>query len=110
MTKVPKDQVIQEQLDNDIWTDDEMSWWSNEYQEDYWDGVHSGEMSWQWYMRAKELRSIGWQEVVISPDHKVETVMNWLKENYLFCQVRTEHQHMLIEDKQAATMVALKFS
>ena len=108
--KIPVDQVIQEQIDSDIWQDDEMAWWTDEYHEDYWDGVYSGEMSWQWYMRVKELGSVGWQEVVISPDHKMETVVNWLKENYLFCQVRTEGQHILIEHKQAATMVALKLS
>ena len=109
MTKLNKQQVSTALDETDIWLE-EYDHETDQYWTDYWDGVHSGEMSWQWYMRVKELKSIGWQEVVISPDHKVETVMNWLKENYLFCQVRTEHQHMLIEDKQAAIMVALKFS
>ena len=110
MSKVPVHQVIQEQIDNDIWSADDVIWWHNEYSEDYWDGVHSGEMSWQWYMYTKQLGQIGWTEVVVSKDHKVETVLNWLKENYPFCQVRTEYQHMLIEDPQVATMVALKWA
>jgi hypothetical protein len=98
LSKIQGHQITQIIIDEDIWRDDETQWWTDDYREDYWDQVHSGEMSWQWYMYVKQLGQIGWKEVVISKDHKVETVLNWLKANYPFCQVRTEYQHMLIED------------
>jgi hypothetical protein len=110
LSKIQGHQITQIIIDEDIWRDDETQWWTDDYREDYWDQVHSGEMSWQWYMYVKQLGQIGWKEVVISKDHKVETVLNWLKANYPFCQVRTEYQHMLIEDPQVATMVALKWA
>ena len=110
MSKVPVHQVIQERIDNDIWTDDEMSWWSDEYREDYWGGVHSGEMSWQWYMAISTLRSKGWKYVVINPNHKNVTVINWIKENYPDCEYKNEDNHFLIEQAEVATMVALKWA
>ena len=110
MSKVPVHQVLQEQIDSDIWSADDVIWWHNEYSEDYWDGVHSGEMSWQWYMERDIRLREGWKYVVIDPNHKNVTVINWIKENYPDCKYKNEDNHFLIEQAEVATMVALKWA
>jgi hypothetical protein len=104
LSKVPAHQVIQEQIDSDIWQDE------YEYREDYWDSVHSGEMSWWWWYAVSTLRSKGWKYVVINPNHKNVTVINWIKENYPNCEYRNQDDHFLIEQAEVATMVALKWA
>ena len=106
--KIPVDQVIQEQIDSDIWSVDEMSWWLDEYREDHWDGVHSGEMSWQWYMKLDQHQD--WHLVKISPAHKNITVATWLKNEYPGIGFEYEQDDFIIEDSKVAMMVALKFS
>lgn len=108
--KIPKHNVDDELEHADIWTDDETAWWYDEYREDYWDGVASGEMSWQWYMEVSIRYRDGWCCVVINPDHKNVTVKNWLEENYPACKYKNERNHFLIEKQDVATMVALKWS
>lgn len=107
LTKLQGYQITQIIVDEDIWSDDE-TWWLDEYRENYWDGVLGGEMSWQWYMGVKQLPD--WVHVQIHPDHKVDTVIRWLHKNYPMCGYKVEKNSMIIQDPQAATMVALKWA
>lgn len=108
MSKVHVHQVLQEQIDSDIWSADDVIWWHNEYSEDYWDGVHSGEMSWQWYMKLSQHKD--WYHVTISPAHKNVTVANWLRTEYPGAGFEYEHEHFIIEQHNIATLVALKWA
>lgn len=110
MPRVPNPKVEDQIAREDIWEDDLTAWWDDDYREDIWDGVVRGEMSWQWYLTASYRREEGWKYVVISNDHKNITVCNWLVENYPDCEYENEGTHFMIDDEQAAMMVALKFS
>jgi len=110
MTKIPKNQITQVIIDEDIWHEDNEAEWYIFNRNPNWDDVVGENMSWQWYMERDIRVREGWAYVVIHPNHKVETAMNWLKEHYPDCAVKTEWQHMLISDSEAATMVALQWA
>lgn len=109
MTKLNNQQIDTAIDETDIWLE-EYDHETDRYWTDYWDDVHQGEMSWQWYMGAMHHRAKGWKYVIINPNHKMQTVTNWLNVNYPDCHYRTERNHILIEDEQAAIMVALKWA
>ena len=108
MNKVPKDVVINELHEDNIW--DDMDEWLDPYWEEYWDEVTVGEMSWQWYMEVSIRYREDWRYVIVSDTHKNITVENWIKENYLNCTFRYERNHFLIKEHDIATMVALKWT
>lgn len=107
MNKVPKDKVFQDMIDDDIW-DQDWETIDDDYWLDYWGEVAKGEMTWQWYM--KLANNPDWHYVVINPNHKYQTVKNWLAEHYPGCNYEQESHHFIFEDEAVATVVALKWA
>lgn len=109
LTKLQGHQITQIIDDEYTWSDDE-TWWLDEYRENYWDGVLSGEMSWQWYMEVSLRRREGWTYVIINKNYKNIAVENWIKENSPNCKYKYESQHFLIEQQEVAMMVTLQWT
>ena len=108
MTKVSKQQVLDEIHEGDIWQD--MDEYHDEYWKEYWDDIYAGEMSWQWYMSLGLVRNEGWRYVVINSDYKSDAVKHWLTETYPGCEYKNEGEHFMFKDNDVAMMVALKWT
>ena len=106
MTKLHRGIVIESIEQADIWVDEED--WMTQRADEYWDMAYSGDMSWKWYMKLKQNKE--WTTVVVGPDHKNITVVNWLTQEYPEAKFEYERNHFLIEEHDIAMMVALKWT
>ena len=105
MSKVPKQAVIDEITSDDFWEmdleEEIIAGMDYELREEI-------NRTWHWYMLVETYKPQGWAHVIISTDHKNQTVANWLTDNNV--EFKYEAQEFLINDSEIATMVALRWA